>query len=527
MITPEEQQQIFKDFYSLDKRAKITFITSSCEICVPDRRRKGKDNENSRKKQTYKYFFKVKERKVQVCKKYFLATLAVSQKTIYRAIQNRNSTTNIPFPIKHGKHIKKRIPDNVVEEVKRHIASFPRVESHYCRRDSKCEYVEGSLTVTKMYELYQECMRTAGLPSVKLSQYRYIFSHNFNIRFNKPKKDRCSVCELNHLQTAENSETGDSEEYTKHIQEKQAARVSRKRDRDNGAPVLTFDLENVLTCPKAEISQFFYKSKLAVYNLTAHFSIDGQVYCCIWPEVLTGRKGNDIASAVVKILSHVVAQHPDLDEIILWSDSCVPQNRNSNISYALANFLRKQNILKRIVLKYSTPGHSCVQEIDSVHSVIERVLNKVEYYSPVSLMRILTKINSKKPYKIIQMKKSDFFDYKSLADTYSYNEVPYKKVASLEIIKDELTIGFKTSHESEDFTVTNLKRSTRKAQETSHEIFPEPKLFEVKPEIPLPKRDAILSMLLYMPQQDREYYQTVLPMQKNKIIKRQKPTKNK
>lgn len=213
MITPEEQQLIFQDFYSLDKRAKTTFITSSCDICEPERRRKGKHNENSRKKATYKYFFKVKERKIQVCKKYFLATLAVSQKTVYIAMQNRNATTNIPFSIKHGKHEKKRIPGDMLELVKRHISSFPRVESHYCRQDSQREYLEGSLTIAKMYQLYEEYnnMASEGMPPVKLSQYRYIFCNNFNIHFNKPKKDRCSVCELNRLQTAENPERGDSE----------------------------------------------------------------------------------------------------------------------------------------------------------------------------------------------------------------------------------------------------------------------------------------------------------------------------
>lgn len=143
-------------------------ITSSCEICVPDRRQKGKNNENSEKKQTYKYFFKIKERKVQVCKKYFLSTLDMSQKTVYLAKQNRNST----FPMKQGQHTKKRIPSEVFAAVKRHICSFPRVESHYCRRDSKREYLEGNLTVAKTYQLYQEYMERKGQPSVKLSQYR-------------------------------------------------------------------------------------------------------------------------------------------------------------------------------------------------------------------------------------------------------------------------------------------------------------------------------------------------------------------
>lgn len=329
---------------------------------------------------------------------------------------------------------------------------------------------------------------------------------------------------MNRLCTAEEPEYTETEEYLKHIKQKQAARIDRNQDRENkNSAVLTFDLQNVLTCPKAEVSQFFYKSKMSVYNLTAHLSIDGQVYCCIWPEVLMGRKGNDIASAVIKILKEVSAKHTNIQELTLWSDSCVAQNRNCVISYAVGHFLSSQDTLRKIILKYSVPGHSCVQEIDSVHSVIERVLSKVEYYSPVSLLRVLTKINSKKPYKLIQMKSSDFYDYQSLANTYNYNEVPYSKVTSLEIKKGFLSVGYKTSHEADDFVVTNIKRSTRTSQQVFHEQFPNPKLSHVKSEFPASKKDAIKSMLPYMPKQDREYYMAVLPdleKKNKKCIKR-------
>lgn len=185
--------------------------------------------------------------------------------------------------------------------VKEHINSFPRVESHYCRADSNREYLEGNLSVVKMHALYAEQMNEKNLPPVKLSQYRHIFCNNFNIYFHKPKKDRCNVYELNKLQTAEELQLNTDQEYLKHIKAKEETRNERNNDRKSNTPVLAFDLQNVLTCPKAEISSFYYKSKMSVYNLTSHLSINNQVYCCIWPEVLMGRKGNNIASALIRI----------------------------------------------------------------------------------------------------------------------------------------------------------------------------------------------------------------------------------
>lgn len=71
-------------------------------------------------------------------------------------------------------------------QVKEHIDSFARVESHYCRSTTKREYLDPQLTVPKMFSLYKD------LPSVvkpvKLSMYRNIFNREFNLAFHQPKK---------------------------------------------------------------------------------------------------------------------------------------------------------------------------------------------------------------------------------------------------------------------------------------------------------------------------------------------------
>lgn len=72
----------------------------------------------------------------------------------------------------------------------------------------------------------------------------------------------------------------------------------------------------------------------------------------------------------------------------------------------------------------------------------------------------------------------------------------YSRSALVEIKKNYLTMGFKTSHE---FTGANLKRSTRKMSEIIHKMFPGPTLSQVHSEIPQSKRDEISSLLPYMP----------------------------
>nr|CAI5820907.1 unnamed protein product [Callosobruchus analis] len=318
------------------------------------------------------------------------------------------------------------VPEDAKQLIRDHIESVPKIDSHYCRADTTRQYMESSLNIAKLYKLYVNLMQEKGKTPVKQSLYRHIFCTEYNIYFQRPKKDRCDLCELVKLNEMEETQLDEQTKinYEKHMVEKKTCRQERNLDRESKErAVLCFDLQNVLTCPKAEVSKFFYKSKLSVYSLTAHLSLSKQVYCAVWAEHLIGRTGNDIASALYRILNQVVEDHPSLTELILWCDSCVPQNRNSIISFAITRLLWEgQTNLKTITIKYSVPGHSCVQDIDATHSTIERVLDKTEYYSPLSLIRILLKVNIHRPYKIIQMQLKDFMNFQTVSSLHRYDK---------------------------------------------------------------------------------------------------------
>ena len=117
---------------------------------------------------------------------------------------------------------------------------------------------------------------------------------------------------------------------------------------------------------------------------------------------MSGRAGNDIASAFISFLRRVVSDHPNATDIICWSDSCVPQNRNSHISQAILVSRKKQNV-NSITMKYSLPGHSCVQEVDNMHKQIEdaMMMQIAEFSSPISFLRALLNVNRQKPYCVI------------------------------------------------------------------------------------------------------------------------------
>ncbi|GBM06058.1 hypothetical protein AVEN_49438-1 [Araneus ventricosus] len=171
--------------------------------------------------------------------------------------------------------------------------------------------------------------------------YYRIFVTEFNLGFHSPKSDRCDLFEKFKVMKQTQKPTDDIKyEYDVHQTSKMNIRGVRNKEKKNkDLLVLIFDLQNVIPTPHANISSLFYLRKLNVYNLTSYYTPTKQVYCALWSENLSGRAGNDIASAFHKILT-VLAEGNHITELITWSDSCVPQNRNSRISYSDLHFLK-------------------------------------------------------------------------------------------------------------------------------------------------------------------------------------------
>jgi len=278
------------------------------------------------------------------------------------------------------------------------------------------------------------------------------------------------------------------------------------------------DLQNVISVPRANVSCFFYKRKLNVYNLTAHLCLDSQRegYCCIWNEGLAGRGANHIASALVAILKRVVRDHESIKHILLWSDSCVPQNRNSIMTTAILYFMR-QHPTVTVEQKFCQPGHSSIQEVDNLHSQIEKRLKVLEVYSPISLMRVLLNVNVHNPFIVIQMKAADFLDYQHVSHGLLLKSmgIPYSRVKHIHYKNDDV-IAYKTSFDEPDFVEVNIfvgenehgvrQFKTKLQQRTLPEIQPCPPASLLSIE----KQNDLRSMLKFMPEEDKCYTETLL-----------------
>ena len=103
-------------------------------------------------------------------------------------------------------------------------------------------------------------------------------------------------------------------------------------------------------------------------------------------------------------------------------------NHISSITFHYS--MKTYNHISSITFHYSIPGHSAVQEVDNMHSNIEKTIRASEFFSPVSFLCVSIKTHRVNPYRVMQMMPKDFKDYHTCAKMLQYNKIPYMKVMS-------------------------------------------------------------------------------------------------
>ena len=99
--------------------------------------------------------------KWRVCRSLFTETLGISFSQVRTVLQKVN-TLGILEGEKRGGRQQIETDNLLKEQVTKHIDTFPRMESHYCRANSNCQYLSPDLNFEIMYkwgifDILQEC----------------------------------------------------------------------------------------------------------------------------------------------------------------------------------------------------------------------------------------------------------------------------------------------------------------------------------------------------------------------------------
>lgn len=294
LFTEEERENILMDYYSTGNLSmQREFIARFTEKKPVARRTTATE---SRRQYTFHFYLPLKDNKHKVCKRMFLNTLGISEKSVRTSLEKLKDTGVLKKDRRGGRQ-GSYIADDAEKRtaIKAHLNRFPRVESHYCRKDSSKEYLHPDLTLRKMYSMFLEEYGT----QVSFNLYRSVFKE-MNLSIHRPKKDQCSLCVTYREGTAEVKEKLHFR-YMQHISEKDEIRKIKaecKNESSDTVRCASFDLQQVIYLPQSNESAIFYKRRLANYNFTIYDLNSKECTCNLWHEAISKRGASEISTAV-------------------------------------------------------------------------------------------------------------------------------------------------------------------------------------------------------------------------------------
>lgn len=463
------RQNIFNNFWAIgDHTKQWYFIASHVQSSNVKRRTVVLDpSETARRQFSYFYYLPLDGAEKPVCCSFFLGTLGINSKWVRTAMAKQKTNHGVVPDDRRGKNKKPNVVSTVIrKDIMDHIKKFKTVEGHYTRKDSKSRYLPESLNVRKMHSMYLIEKQAANITTnvATLRQYRDTFRKEFNLKFFKPKKDQCPRCLSWKNKTPREKTEERKLKFEKHLSDKKLAddlkradiqKITDSPDQMKDVCILTCDLEKVLLCPKGLNGDFYYSSKISVYNFTIFVSGEQKGCCYVWDQTEARRGAAEIASSLWSFIKKKV--EVGVKEFHIYSDNCSAQNKNQFLfsMYVMASI--RFNI--KIIHRYLEVGHTHM-EVDSMHACIENSVRYTDIFVPSQWYTAIRLAKKKPPmYEVKELTQEGIFDFKPLADLQRWDKVGTSLFK--EVCMDGASPGivrFKKEYEQEYTSVNVFKR---------------------------------------------------------------------
>lgn len=240
-------------------------------IVLDEPKRRVKDEAISRRQCNVRYYLPSEngQERVRVCQKTICNIFSITPRRLQILMEKLKQTKKVTDGRGLHKNRPHAITDASIAKVRERISSFPKMESHYSRKKTRCEYLSCNLNLNIMFKLFND----KKYPDVSISKrvYTNVFYSDFKLKFGIPRSDKCETCDalfikmcaadnetefnLLHIQSEMHHMRAEAA-YSQLKDDQQAAKVS-----PNKTVVLFTDLEQVLYCSNLTHSSVFYQKQ--------------------------------------------------------------------------------------------------------------------------------------------------------------------------------------------------------------------------------------------------------------------------
>lgn len=408
------QQQIFDHYYkSSNWTEKTVFIRSNVSRSEVKCRKSQKNPIVSMKARLYNTEYSLSDGigiRHTVCRNFFLNLLQISGCRIRNALSSDHRNPNaVDRRGKNPCYTKTKTSD--LQFMKEFIAKFPCYESHYCRSNTNKKYLDPSLNIARMYREYSIVCDFQKKKCLSEFAFRKMFNYDFNLAFKRRKLDTCKKCdELKIIQRTSDvtREIQHHEELVLKTKNIFLNDISLSAVSNEKVQCFTFDLQKTLETPSLSTNVAYYKRKLWTYNLCIYDEVHKTAFMYVWSEDVASRGSQEIGSALLYHFKHNTSS--SANHIILYSDSCVGQNRNIKLTLMLKRFLCGQDQISKIEQKYFVSGHS-YNSCDRSFGIIEKQKKVTEnIFCPQHWANLIRQAKKNEPkFVVTEMSEKDFF----------------------------------------------------------------------------------------------------------------------
>lgn len=385
------------------------------------KRRKVPEN-LSRRQCTVTYHMPLHDKTERVCQKTLCDTLKVTPRRLNILVHKLKN--NETLYDKRGIHKNRphAIKDQVREDIREHISSFPKQESHYSRGKIQKECLSSDLNITIMYNLFKD--KYPNNNNVSLRTYSAVFHDDFKLRFGLPRSDTCAYCDKMYIKlcAADSDEEVNkiTNEVTIHHMKAEQGYSSLRDDKtaaetDHNLVVLCTDLEQVLFSPNLKHSNVFYQRQYSCYNYAVHDVATENASMMFWHETIGHRGATEIASCFLKYITDNFQplRQGEARRLIVWSDRCIGQNNNWCM-IAMFHLLITSKYFTQVDQKFMTSGHSFLP-CDRDFAQIERCKKSATINVPFDWVEVIVKARNSRPFSVTCMQLEDFKDFSAVS----------------------------------------------------------------------------------------------------------------
>lgn len=266
----EFRMTIFQDYWNLASlQRQRDFLGSCIERLELSYRRISAANPRN---QNCAFYLQNDGKRVRVCKLFLMNTLGLSERTLRTVIKSKVSGSGIIPEDHRGKHNNhKKTSEEILNSIRIHIDSIPRIESHYVRSATSRQFIDGGLSIAELHRTYKKTREDLKKEPGTYDMYAKIFNTEYNIGFFAPKKDQCDQCEA-YKNATEDQKVQLETKNKEHLEEKDLSRKEKEKDKERAKNheivLVVYDLQAVMPIPVGQTSAFFYKSRLNCFNFT-------------------------------------------------------------------------------------------------------------------------------------------------------------------------------------------------------------------------------------------------------------------